>query len=651
MRAFRWKVLFIVGIIGIFLFTSHAKPTKAVVDEATDFSPESNIIPDQVIVKFKPNQTPFDIERAVKERKLQSQSLFGKVITITTDITLRIKGQEAPEVVYHRIEEVSLDAGVVEQRVLFTSNVLGPETPPELQGFFLYKTDGKKNIDETIKEFALLPGVESVEPNRIYTVLDKPNDPRYPEMWNLVKMEAEKAWNVTHGSNDVIVAVLDTGADFNHEDLKDHLIPGYNYVSNTPNAQDDFGHGTHVSGTIGAMTNNNIGVAGINWNVKIMPVKVLSSSGSGSEDMIVNGIKYAADHGAKVINMSLGGTSRGCPQSYQSSINYARGKGVTMVVAAGNSSADASGFSPANCQGVVTVSATGVNNEPAHYSNFGSLITLAAPGGNASGGSSNCTVPLCILSTKLGGGYQALMGTSMASPHVAGVVALMLAKNPSLTPDGIAAILKNPANLDPISGGSTQYGPGVLNAFKAVQAAGGGGGSTPTPIPSGTTTPAQTPTPGGPTPTTGPSVTPSGPTPTTGPTEPPATPTVEPAGCPEACTIEHPDVLPREKGNSNCDDVIDERDYVDWRKQFRLYQEGNTIAKEDRTADFYCKLDTPSSQKVDLIDFEIWRAELYPNPPTAAPTLQSTPPVGGISIAPSPPSTPGERPSPMALRK
>ena len=266
--------------------------------------------------------------------------------------------------------------------------------------------------------------------------------------WGATRIGADNYLNYLIDSGkqntSVVVAVLDTGLDTSHPYFKNRHIPGYNFISTNSAPNDVHSHGTHVSGTIIDIT---IGAP----NVKIMPVKVLGDTGSGSSIGVDNGIRWAADNGAKVINMSLGGASR---QARNDVITYAKNKGVITVVAAGNDAADAKDYSPANCPDAITVSAIDSASKPASFTNFGNCVDVAAPG-------------VGIISTIPGGGTGSKSGTSMASPHVAGAVALLVCNNPSMKTEEARMILGN--NVDAVvSSNNRYYGKGIINLTKAI---------------------------------------------------------------------------------------------------------------------------------------------------------------------------------------
>jgi serine protease len=305
-----------------------------------------------------------------------------------------------------------------------------------------------------------------------------PNDPQYKFQWHLDQIGMPKAWQLADG-NGVIVAVLDTGVAY--EDYRNfHQLPDlkgitfvdpYDFVGNTKHANDDHGHGSHVTGTIAQVTHNGIGVAGVARNVRIMPLKVLSGSGSGSVAGIADAIRYAADKGAKVINMSLGGAF---PSAVlKKAVAYAHGKGVTVVCAAGNESRGKVGY-PAAYPGAVAVAATQFDEATTFYSNWGKDIDIAAPGGNTRVDQNGDGMPDGVLQNTIAIGdptkddYYGYMGTSMASPHVAGVAALIVGEGVT-DPDRVEKILKDSARKpEGRAYDAERYGAGIVDAPAAV---------------------------------------------------------------------------------------------------------------------------------------------------------------------------------------
>jgi serine protease len=303
-----------------------------------------------------------------------------------------------------------------------------------------------------------------------------PNDPCYKYQWHLGQVGLPGAWKLGQGKG-VIVAVIDTGVTKVPDLAGTELVPGYNFVADNDNAADDHGHGTHVAGTIAQATNNGLGVAGVAFGARVMPLKVLSAQGSGSMGAISQAIRYAADHGAKVINMSLGGPFP--VSSIRSAAKYARDKGVFVVAAAGNDGRGRVGY-PARYPEVFAVAATQFDETTTFYSNWGAEVDIAAPGGNVrvdqngdgkpDGVLQNTVVPGNISKTD----YLLFMGTSMASPHVAGVAALVAGAGVT-QPDAIDKVLRGTARQPKVKtkggkGGRVDdhYGAGIVDAGRAL---------------------------------------------------------------------------------------------------------------------------------------------------------------------------------------
>ena len=343
--------------------------------------------------------------------------------------------------------------------------------------------------------------IASADPNYIRRPNAAVNDPLYPLQWNYPLINLPQAWDVTAGSNSVIVAVIDTGVLLNHPDLQGRLIAGFDFISDLAMAGDGNGidsnpddpgdqspggssfHGTHVTGTIAADTDNTLGVAGVTQFTKIMPLRALGIGG-GTEYDILQAVRYAAglanDSGtlpaqkADVINLSLGGG--GFSQTAQGVFSAARAQGLIVVAAAGNDSSTAPSY-PAAYNGVVSVSAVNINGNLAWYSNTGPTIDVAAPGGDTRTDINGDGFPDGVLSTcgddssgSIRFTYCFFQGTSMASPHVAGVAALMKAVYPALTPDEFDQLLINGLLTDS-AGRNDQFGYGQIDAFRAAAAA------------------------------------------------------------------------------------------------------------------------------------------------------------------------------------
>jgi serine protease len=344
------------------------------------------------------------------------------------------------------------------------------------------------------------PNVEYAEPNFIAGVVGgphqpalqfTPNDQYFQFQWHMQNIQAPAAWTLSTGEN-IIVAVVDTGIDFNAPDLANtRRLPGYDFANNDNDPTDDQSHGTHVAGTIAQSTNNGIGVAGLAFNAQLLPVKVLGANGNGSYENIIKGITYAVDQGAKVINMSLAG--RNPSRSLLEAMQFAHGRGVVVVAAAGNSNGPVE-YPAKYDEFVIGVGSVRFDNQRARYSNFGDEIDVVAPGGDINVDQNNDTFADGVLqmSFKSPGNYSYLFfeGTSMASPHVAGLAALLLSARPNVSPAEIEDIMaRTAANLGP----ANEYGAGLIqaaNALRQVAPQPQPPTDTPTPLP-----PSDTPTP------------------------------------------------------------------------------------------------------------------------------------------------------------
>ncbi|MCU7919464.1 MAG: S8 family serine peptidase [Candidatus Thiodiazotropha sp. (ex Epidulcina cf. delphinae)] len=370
-------------------------------------------------------------------------------------------------------------------------------------GAQILKLNAKKPLEELqgiIQEIERFSQVEYAEPDLIIHPAFTPNDPRYNEQWHYFDdtggIRLPLAWDTARGEN-AVVAVLDTGYR-PHPDLLPNILPGHDMISDLFRANDGDGrdddaqdpgnyapecytylsswHGTHVAGTVAAIADNQVGVAGIAFRAKLLPVRVLGRCGGYMSD-IADGIVWASgtsiagiadnQHPADVINLSLGGTFFGCPRTFSHAIETARRQGATIVAAAGNNSRDVSLTTPANCDGVIAVAATTREANRLPFSNFGDAIDVSAPG-------------MSILSTHNSGyvvadndTYASKSGTSMAAPHVSGVAALLYAVKPDITPDEVERILTTTARPFPTE--CIGCGSGILDAAAAVEEAGNAG--------------------------------------------------------------------------------------------------------------------------------------------------------------------------------
>lgn len=379
-----------------------------------------------------------------------------------------------------------------------------------------FESDEARLKWQTLQMVELLskdPDIAWAEPNWIVHTQAVPNDPEYSrQRWHYEQISLPSAWNVTTGQPSVIVAVIDTGVR-PHFDLVSRLVEGFDFVRGvgagdgddddtdardpgTPNGGSYTFHGTHVAGTIAAAGNDGQGGTGVAWNARIMPLRALGATGSGSTEDIIQSILFSARlanrsgtlpaQRADIINMSLGGRGL-CGGAWQDAITRARAAGVIVIAAAGNDNADGD-YTPAGCTGVVSVSSVGVGRTRAPYSNFGTAVDVAAPGGDMSVDRNGDGAYDGIFSTysirdgaTYYSSYQLLQGTSMATPHVAGVAALMKSVNASLTPENFDTLLAAGSLTDDIGApGRDSLGIGLINAAKAVRAA---ASATPPPAP------------------------------------------------------------------------------------------------------------------------------------------------------------------------
>jgi hypothetical protein len=320
-------------------------------------------------------------------------------------------------------------------------------------GFTEISTGGRP-AEQVRRELVASGAVSEVEANHLRRAAAVPNDPGY-SAWQapyLQMVNLPGAWDITTGRDDMVVAILDSGVDLDHPDLAPRLVPGFDFVNGDAVPDDDLGHGTMVAGVVAAQANNMAGGAGVTWRGGLMPVKVLDEDGVGNDFDIAAGIIWAADHGASVINLSLGGP--GSSQTLQSAIDHAVARNVVVVAAAGNDHTDVENW-PAAANGVVAVGATDWSNNRAVFSNFGPWLDLMAPGTS-------------VYSTAKGGGYALGSGTSYSTPIVAGAALLARAADPGATPSQIADRLRQGAMDLGAPGFDNNFGAGLVDALATL---------------------------------------------------------------------------------------------------------------------------------------------------------------------------------------
>jgi thermitase len=313
--------------------------------------------------------------------------------------------------------------------------------------------------EAAVKMLATDPRVEYAELDYLAHAAIVPNDTHYSQQWGLARIDAPGAWDVLldrgalEETGNITIAVLDTGVDLNHPDLDAKIVQGYDFANNDSVAQDDHGHGTHVAGIAAAETNNHKGVAGVSWGARIMPVKVLDENGSGPYSDVAQGILFACDHGAAIINMSLGGNE---PSStLQDAVEQAHADGCLMVAAAGNTGGYGLLY-PARYPETMAVAATDEDDHRAGFSSYGAEVDVAAPG-------------VSIFSTYWDDSYTYISGTSMSTPHVAGLAALIWSVDPELTNSEVESVIETAATDLGSPGWDPYYGFGRIDARRAVE--------------------------------------------------------------------------------------------------------------------------------------------------------------------------------------
>lgn len=411
----------------------------------------------------------------------------------------------------------AVEAGAKNRLIIKYKSFIETENFRSSPRFIKKNFESKKEMNEELEALKKSSLVEYVEVDTLMKtqqvdISSTSNDTKLSEQWALGNsdggIEAFEAWDNFKGSSSTVVAVVDTGI-VSHSDINSKILPGYDMVSDSTMGNDGDGrdsdpsdpgdwiaygdscyqgstqnsswHGTHVAGIIAAQSNNSKGVAGVNWNAKILPVRALGKCGGYTSD-IADAVKWAAgvsvsgtptnNNPASVINLSLGG-SGACSAYMQDAINQAKAKGAVVVVAAGNSSAnlDTTAFTPANCQGVLVVGSSTQNGYKSSFSNYGKIVDVSAPGGG--NGSSVVSLGNTGSTTPSSETYVYQSGTSMSAPHVAGIVSLMKGANPDLFPDQLMALVKEAAKTFPWSSGceDDECGSGIALAWRSVELA------------------------------------------------------------------------------------------------------------------------------------------------------------------------------------
>jgi subtilisin family serine protease len=327
----------------------------------------------------------------------------------------------------------------------------------------VFEFSSNNEARENLEKLNTNPIVDYAEPNYIYTNKYTVSDPKSKEQNGLAIAGLAKAWDITFGDPRIIIAIVDTGVDLKHPDLKNKLVQGYNVLTGgkTP-PMDDNGHGTHAAGIAGAETNNRIGIAGTAPKCRIMPIKALDKVGNGNLFDVSLGIVWAVDHGARVLNLSLGGPNG---KTLERAVQYALMKNVVVVAAMGNDGKNKKAY-PAAFKGVIAVGSIDFDKTRSSFSNYGDWISVVAPGSNIL--STMPTYNTTMTEFEKEKEYDYLDGTSMATPIVSGIVALMLSRNPNYTPAEVKSRLESTAIDLGKKGYDIEYGHGLVNALKAV---------------------------------------------------------------------------------------------------------------------------------------------------------------------------------------
>lgn len=319
-------------------------------------------------------------------------------------------------------------------------------------GAYLLAVSLHTSLSGVIEFYQKLPCVEWAEPNYVDEVQSIPNDAYFSGQWGLNKILAPQAWDLEFGqTSPVVVAVVDSGVDLDHPDLRNKLMAGYDFVDNDPVPEDNVGHGTHMAGIIAAQAQNGIGIAGTSWLSIIMPVRVRDRLGGGTHRQMYEGFVYAVNHGARIINYSASGAQSNLKRA---AVDYATSRGVLVVAPSGNDNLGTPQY-PAAYDSVIAVGSTNINDERESTSNYGSYLDLAAPG-------------VDILSTYAGDGYSYSTGTSGSAAFVSGLAALIWSRNPNLSYGQVRQLIEHYADdLGPV-GVDQFFGHGRINAFRSV---------------------------------------------------------------------------------------------------------------------------------------------------------------------------------------
>jgi thermitase len=431
----------------------------------------ADFVPGQIMVKFKPNVVTVKDQKGFDVYSLDKADIMSESIK-ALNAKHKVSGMKAFAKKERKLKKLR-NGRVVEL--------------PDMSRIYLLQLPKDADVKSVVEEYKNDPAVEYAEPNYIMHI-KTPDDPYYlagngspdndPNQWGLYKIGltsiegGNSGWNFCTGESSVKVAIIDTGSNYIHEDLKTRVdsLEGYNFAYANPDPMDDNGHGSHVSGIIGADSNNGKGVAGVDWHCRLIPIKSFDSGGSASDADIVSGLFWAVNNvSADVISMSFGG---GPSSTIADAISYAATADCVLVAAAGNDNSSSPSY-PAAYPHVISVAATDPYDHKASYSNFGSTVAVSAPGGDDGPGAQyylHWILSTYDFHTTPDMDYTWLAGTSMATPFVSGLAALIIAEYPGISAEGVAhRITAYADNIDAYNPGyAGQLGSGRINALASL---------------------------------------------------------------------------------------------------------------------------------------------------------------------------------------
>lgn len=386
-------------------------------------------------------------------RSLSIMMIVG-LFTLTLTPLFEINHQSLNEISPDTVNENKTEEWIIKWEGTVPKEMLDQIMILEIdQSIQVMRVKLKENISKSkwLNQWKNHPKIKYIYPDHIYQISERPNDGFYKQQYYLKQIHAESGWDEISSSH-VTIAILDTGVDLTHPDLVLNLVDGINLIDKDKLPQDDNGHGTNVAGIVAGVADNGIGVAGVTWSGKIMPIKVLDKNGIADNSFFVGqGIRYAVDHGAKIVLLALGDSV--FTPFLDEAAKYAEEKGVLLVAASGNKGNRLN--YPAAFPNVLSVGAVDENDQYEEYSNFDQQLDVVAPGAE-------------IFTTKLGGEYTINSGTSMAAPQVAGLAALIMEKYPALTPKEVADLIKFTADDIGDPGWDEKTGYGRINVAKAL---------------------------------------------------------------------------------------------------------------------------------------------------------------------------------------